>query len=195
MGNVGITKEQVLSEIDKIIANGDMPTTKKIRENLKTGSLTTISKHLNCWKKKNKNLSNNNHQQRLDAFDKIKAEVIADILESEHPQTIAFIVSHLSPEISADVLELISDELRNDILQRLSSILYINPKFLGIINNELKDQLSKITNNENNMKGGVEYLSKVVSNLKGKSKNKFINRIKKEKPDLAKELVSIKGAI
>jgi len=47
----GITQEQVFEAADRILASGQTPTYKSVREELKTGSFTTLSNHLSQWKK------------------------------------------------------------------------------------------------------------------------------------------------
>lgn len=195
MGNTGITKKQVLEAIERIVATGDKPTAKGIREILGTGSLTTISKHLQFWKEKNPETKEDSDEIKLDALEGIDLPVIAEFLSNEHPQTVALIISFLSPEESAEILEMLEDGLRNDVLDRLSSILYVNPRFLKILNTTLKSELEQVAGSENSNKGGIEYLAKVVKNLKGNSKTKFLNSIKAENPSLAKELKTLEGGI
>ena len=50
MGKKGITERQVFDAIDILLASGETPTATSIRHHLGTGSLTTISMHLNTWK-------------------------------------------------------------------------------------------------------------------------------------------------
>ena len=47
----GITEEQVYEIADQLMATGQTPTLKSIRNDLKTGSYTTIANHLVKWKK------------------------------------------------------------------------------------------------------------------------------------------------
>ena len=47
----GITQEQVFEAADRILASGQAPTYKSVREELKTGSFTTLSNYLGQWKK------------------------------------------------------------------------------------------------------------------------------------------------
>jgi chromosome segregation ATPase len=47
----GITQEQVFEVANRILASGQAPTYKSVREELKTGSFTTLSNHLSQWKK------------------------------------------------------------------------------------------------------------------------------------------------
>jgi hypothetical protein len=47
----GITEGQVFEIADQLLGVGQIPTLKGIRDELKTGSFTTIGHHLNKWKK------------------------------------------------------------------------------------------------------------------------------------------------
>ncbi len=56
MGKTGVSQEQVYNAINELIINDRSTTVSNIREILKTGSLSTISKHLKNWKKCRKDI-------------------------------------------------------------------------------------------------------------------------------------------
>ena len=47
----GITQKQVFEVADRIFSSGQAPTYKSVREELKTGSFTTLANHLTEWKR------------------------------------------------------------------------------------------------------------------------------------------------
>ena len=51
MARIGIAQQQVLKIAQELVAAGEMPTAARIRAILKTGSLATIQRHLDEWKK------------------------------------------------------------------------------------------------------------------------------------------------
>lgn len=50
MAREGITYEQVAAQADKLVADGQQPTIRAIREALGTGSPNTVHKHLSVWR-------------------------------------------------------------------------------------------------------------------------------------------------
>ena len=53
MARRGIEYSEVETACSQIWETGGTPSAKKVREHLGRGSLTTISKYLNMWKKRN----------------------------------------------------------------------------------------------------------------------------------------------
>ncbi len=196
MGNTGVTKDQVAKAIDQILTRGEEPTINLIRELLGKGSLSTISKHLKKWREENQSNANEtttDNVDDLDALHSVDMKILSYFLLTEHPQTIALTISYLAPQKTATVLENLPDDLRNDVLDRLANISYVNPKFLRILNRALKTELSVIANNEGNFKGGVDYVINVVNMMDDAAKEKFLNDIKSNNPELAKEIQKKQG--
>lgn len=184
MGNTGITQEEVFQAADRLTAAGEEVTIKAIREELGTGSLTTITRHLRAWKGPREKPA----PQSLDALKLVGPEILGDFLKNEHPQIIAIVVSHLPPEHAAEVLRLLPKSVSVTVIDRLSMMTFVSPRMLGVLNAALHREFSAIEQNQELSKGGMGAISGIWKHLDSQLRESIITGIKKQNPKLAHEL-------
>ena len=68
------------------------------------------------------------------------AESVAELINNEHPQTIATILVHLERDQACEVLGFFTERLRNDVLLRIATLCSVQPTALR----ELNDVLTKL---------------------------------------------------
>ena len=114
----------------------------------------------------------------------IPEEDLVNMIQGEHPQTIALILSYLSPEKAAKTLRLLSPELKADIALRIVKI--------GQIDREIVNELDAIITKNISKKGvsakkldGVKTLANILNEVDGSTEESVLEHIESEDEELA----------
>ena len=114
----------------------------------------------------------------------IPAQDLVNIIQGEHPQTIALILSHLSYEKAAEVLNLFSEEIKIDIALRIVQIGQVDAEVLKEVDEIIKKEVSKIGVSSTKI-DGVETLANILNNVDGRTEETILSHIDNEDGDLA----------
>lgn len=189
----GLRKEEVFEAIESLLASGKEPTINAIRDVLKRGSLTTITKYTKEWKEKNKPegkalASNQDSTEILDNLDNIDLELLFNYFKEEHPQIVAVIITYLAPENSAKFLKKLKKDHRAEVLSRVAGLNPVQPNMLGLLNRVLEKEITSVQPYQGTSKGGVAYVNSVLDCLDPNTKHDLETDLKKSVPDLKKKV-------
>ena len=98
---------------------------------------------------------------------------ILNLINNEHPQTIALILAHLDSRQAASILLGLSDEVRTDVVYRIATMEKVSTDLLEEIEDALKGQIELVYTRELNEAGGKEAVAEIL-NLAGKSAERSI---------------------
>ena len=151
MARKGISKQQIFKVAKEIVAAGALPTATKIRTILRTGSMSTIQRHLQAWKKNcfkyanlNENIINIDNQKNNNEI-LAKLRILEQTLNKKCTQN-----EHYAQE-------LIQAEKTNIFLQEE--------------NNQLQKQLQAVQLELNELKNINSYLDQITTEIKNKLEN------------------------
>ena len=92
-------------------------------------------------------------------LDELDADVIAENLSTEHPQTIALVLSHLTPENSAAILTHLPDEVKVQVGIRLGTMDKVPADAMAAVETGLRARLSTLLESQRHeITGGVDSL-------------------------------------
>lgn len=114
----------------------------------------------------------------------VPSENLVNIIQGEHPQTIALILSYLPHEKAAEVLKLFQEELIADIAFRVLQIGQVDIDIVNELDTIIKNDISKIgiaTRKFN----GIEKLASILNEVDGKTEAAVMSYIENEDGDLA----------
>lgn len=117
-------------------------------------------------------------------LDYISAENLVDIIQGEHPQTIALVLSYLPSEKAAKVLKLFSDELKVDIALRIVKIGQIDIDVVNELDNVIKNVISK-TGGSTEEFDGIEILANILNSVDGNTEEAVLSHIEEDDDSLA----------
>ena len=117
-------------------------------------------------------------------LDYISAENLVDIIQGEHPQTIALVLSYLPNEKAAKVLKLFSDELKVDIALRIVKIGQIDIDVVNELDNVIKNEISK-TGGSTEEFDGIEILANILNSVDGNTEEAVLSHIEEDDDSLA----------
>lgn len=161
MINTRLNKADIFKEADILFEKGITPTAKKIRIQLGSGSLTTITKYLNDWKLVPRNFEYDFNELVI----KIPNEKLADFFSSEHPQISSLIFSNLEAKKVAGILHFFTEEMRIDILKRIESLSPVQTIILEAVYKVLKSEFAAFNEPQVEQFGGRGFAEKIRKEL------------------------------
>ena len=114
----------------------------------------------------------------------IPVENLINIIQGEHPQTIALILSYLPYEKAAEVLKSLPEELKIDIALRIVQIGQVDVEIVNELDKLIKNELSKIGGATRKC-DGIETLANILNQVDGVTEEAVLSHIENEDGDLA----------
>jgi flagellar motor switch protein FliG len=117
------------------------------------------------------------------------SESVADLVNNEHPQTIATILVHLERDQACEVLNCFTERLRNDVLLRIATLSGVQPTALR----ELNDVLTKLLSGNDVMKkqpmGGTRTAADILNFMSGDNEAAAMEYLKSYDPEMAQKIM------
>lgn len=114
----------------------------------------------------------------------IPVENLINIIQGEHPQTIALILSYLPYEKAAEVLKSFPEELKIDVALRIVQIGQVDVEIVNELDKVIKSELSKIGGATRKC-DGIETLANILNQVDGVTEESVLSHIENEDGDLA----------
>jgi flagellar motor switch protein FliG len=114
----------------------------------------------------------------------IPVENLINIIQGEHPQTIALILSYLPYEKAAEVLKSFPEELKIDVALRIVQIGQVDVEIVKELDKVIKNELSKIGGATRKC-DGIETLANILNQVDGITEESVLAHIESEDSDLA----------
>ena len=114
----------------------------------------------------------------------IPVENLINIIQGEHPQTVALILSYLPYEKAAEVLKSLPEELKIDVALRIVQIGQVDVEIVKELDKVMKNELSKIGGATRKC-DGIETLANILNQVDGITEESVLSHIENEDGDLA----------
>jgi flagellar motor switch protein FliG len=124
----------------------------------------------------------------LRALQTIPPDALIQLIQNEHPQTIALIIAHLQPHIASETMALLPDELKPDVAYRIANLDKVASGMLEEIDRVFEEILSNKETSTSQKAGGVPRLAEILNMIDGTSAEQIIEEIEENDPDLAEEI-------
>lgn len=121
----------------------------------------------------------------LKMLQSLEPREIVDLIQTEHPQTIAIIAAHLSTRAAGQVLSLLPDELKTEVSLRIAGLDKIQAGLIDEIEHIFENIMKKRNASAFQKIGGVESLAEILNQTEGASGKAILEGIKVRNPDLA----------
>jgi len=116
-------------------------------------------------------------------------ESVADLIQNEHPQTIATILVHLEPDQASEILGFFSERLRNDALLRIATLNGVQPTALRELNDVLAKLLSGGGAAKKQSMGGTRAAADILNYMSGNNESAAMDYFKSYDPDMAQKIM------
>lgn len=131
------------------------------------------------------------HQQ-LSSFEMLRVAdptQIANLLQEEHPQTIALVLSYLEAKLAAEILTYFPQDLQIDVTLRLATMDRVSPQVVQVVERSLKHKLSGVISEADfRATGGVSFLVQVLNQVDRGVQKTIFDALEPTNPLLVEEI-------
>lgn len=113
---------------------------------------------------------------------------LLNILQHEHPQTIALVLSYLDSKQSSQILSQLPTDKQAEVVRRIALMESTSPEVINQVEQILKRKLSASGSQEYTATGGVEAIVKVLSNVDRGTEKAILSQLELETPELVAEI-------
>ena len=119
---------------------------------------------------------------------KADASQLLNVLNYEHPQTIALILCYLQPDKAAQVLAELPEDVQSDVALRIATMSNTSPMVIKEIEKVLDSKLSSIVRTEMTSLGGVETLVDILNQVDRTTEKNITEGLEREDEALAEKI-------
>jgi len=117
----------------------------------------------------------------------IPSETLVNILQGEHPQTIAIILSYLPQEKAAEILSLLPNALKPDVALRIVNIGQVRDDLIGELDEAIKKDISNMSVSTKRF-NGLEKLANILNEVDSTTEESVLSQIENEDDGLAEKI-------
>lgn len=115
-------------------------------------------------------------------------EMVAGLLQQEHPQTVALILSTQHVEHAAEILTHLPEGIRSDVAYRISKIEKVSPVVLSRIEDALHLEIGLVSGKAHKKVGGVDAVVDILNHMKNNLDADILEEMEQTDPDMAEEI-------
>lgn len=119
---------------------------------------------------------------------KVDISQMVNVLQNEHPQTVALILCYLPPQAAAQVISELPESLQINVIKRISTMDSANPDIVKEIESRLKDRLSAFTVQSFSQVGGIDISAEIMNNIDRAVSTKIFEKLSERDPKLSDEI-------
>lgn len=121
---------------------------------------------------------------------KADAQQLLNVINYEHPQTIALILCYLQPDKAAQIMSELPEEVQSEVAYRIATMSNTSPIVLKEIEKVLESKLSSIVRSEVTSLGGIETLVDILNQVDRTTEKNITESLEAEDSDLAEKIKS-----
>jgi len=113
---------------------------------------------------------------------------IYNILQHEHPQTIALVLSYLDTKQSSQILSQLPNDVQAEVARRIALMESTSPEVVNQVEQILEKKLSATAHQDYNSTSGVEAIVRILSKVDRGTEKAILTDLEKESPELVEEI-------
>lgn len=115
-------------------------------------------------------------------------QMVAGLLQQEHPQTVALILSTQHVEHAAEILTHLPEDIRADVAYRISKIEKVSPVVLSRIEDALHLEIGLVSGKAHKKVGGVDAVVGILNHMKNNLDADILEDMEQTDPGMAEEI-------
>jgi len=159
-----ITKEDIFQAAFSLERDGKDVTSTRIREELGSGSLSTITKYLKMWVSE-KNINEKKFPDIREVLNSVEEEVLIEYFSNELNQVMALVFSYLKPKKAASVLKKFPKDKRDDVLKKMETMEFVQARTVGNIAKVLALEFRAVNSARGEQVGGKKFVNSIRQEL------------------------------
>lgn len=124
----------------------------------------------------------------LETIAMMQPRMVASLLQSEHPQTVALILSTQKPDHTAKIVNDLPSELRSEVMYRIARIDKVSPEVIAQIEDALQHEIGVVVSKEQQQVGGVDKVVEILGRLENGADRQILERIQETDPEMAEDI-------
>jgi len=124
----------------------------------------------------------------LETIALMSPQMVAGLLEGEHPQTVALVLSTQHTEHAAEILINLPEEIRADVAYRISKIEKVSPIVLNRIEDALQREIGLVSGTAQKKVGGVDAIVNILNHMKNNIDADILEEMEETDPEMAEEI-------
>lgn len=113
----------------------------------------------------------------LDSLKWMEPQLVAGIIQNEHPQIQAIVVSYLGHELSGEVLQYMPESSVVELIIRMAEMESVDPKALQELNYSLEQQVEGVVSKQSSAMGGVKNVAAILNSLEKTFEDSLMGKI------------------
>ncbi|VDA99338.1 Flagellar motor switch protein FliG [Olavius algarvensis spirochete endosymbiont] len=113
---------------------------------------------------------------------------LLNLIQQEHPQTIALILAYLEPARASVILAQLPQEKQSDVAKRIATMDRTSPEILREVERVLDKKLSSVSQEDYTTAGGVGSIVDILNLVDRSTEKAIIETLEEEDPELAEEI-------
>ncbi|MES2626310.1 MAG: flagellar motor switch protein FliG [Pseudomonadota bacterium] len=124
----------------------------------------------------------------LDSLRWMEPQLIAGIIQNEHPQIQAIVISYLQPEQAKDVLQYLPENIVVELLIRMAEMESVDPKALQELNYSLEKQVEGVVTKQSSAMGGVKNVANIFNTMDRSTEEALMTKLGKANTRVAERI-------
>lgn len=121
---------------------------------------------------------------------KADAQQLLNVINYEHPQTIALILCYLQPDKAAQIMAELPEDVQSEVAYRIATMSNTSPIVVKEIEKVLESKLSTIVRSEVTSLGGIDTLVDILNQVDRTTEKNITESLEAEDSDLAEKIKS-----
>lgn len=124
----------------------------------------------------------------FDFVRKADAAQISNLIQNEHPQTIALILSYLKANQAADILAMLPEGLQAKVVERIADMGVVSMEYIREAERILEYKISSMGQEENTTVGGIDMVVELLAATDRSTEKHIMDAVEENNPSLADEI-------
>ena len=133
-------------------------------------------------------LSSSLQVRPFDDLRKVESSQIINLIQDEHPQTIALILCYLNPGQAATVISGLSQNIQTEVAERIAQMETTSPDIIKNVEKVIENKISSIVTSEYTAVGGIESIVDILKQSNRGTEKNILQNMEEVNEDLAEEI-------
>lgn len=133
-------------------------------------------------------LSSNLQIKPFDFVRKTDPGQVLNLIQGEHPQTIALILSYLEPQQSAAIISALPSERQADVARRISIMDRTSPEIIRDVESILERKISSLGTQDYTTAGGIKAIVNILNKVDRATEKTILETLEVQDPELSEEI-------
>lgn len=113
---------------------------------------------------------------------------LANMLQNEHPQTIALVICYLDPKTASAIVRALPENLRPEVIKRIALLDRATPEIVREVERVLERKVSAFATAQFSQIGGLETVVDIMNTIDRTTEREILEKLSEQDPELAEEI-------